>query len=67
MDFKIGDKVRHKFREHIHQNCEVVGIDKDRLPLIKVVENGVESELPWMDLEPIKIIINDRTINTSTT
>jgi hypothetical protein len=49
--FKIGDKVRHKFRDNKYQNCEIIEIRADRLPLIKVIENGVTSELPYMDIE----------------
>ena len=48
--FKVGDKVKHKFREMKYLNCEIVEIDENRLPLIKVVEDGEESELPYMDL-----------------
>jgi len=51
--FKIGDIVRHKFRETKYQNCEIIKISENRLPLIKVIEDGVESELPWMDLEKV--------------
>jgi hypothetical protein len=48
--FKIGDIVKHRFRETIYQNCKIVKINESRLPLISVVECGVKSELPWMDL-----------------
>ena len=48
--FKVGDKVKHKFREHKYQNCEVLPLKDDRLPFVQVIEDGVVHELPWMDL-----------------
>lgn len=51
--FKIGDKVKHMFREKKYQNCEIIEINEDRLPLIKVIEGSETSELPYMDLKHI--------------
>jgi len=52
--FKIGNKVKHKFRENKYLNCEIIEISENRLPLIKVIENGEISELPFMDITLIK-------------
>lgn len=52
--FKVGDNVKHRFRDAKHQNCEIIEISENRLPLIKVIENGIISELPYMDLVLIK-------------
>lgn len=52
--FKIGDKVRHKFRDKQYQNCEIIEISERRLPLIKVSIDGNlddTAELPYMDLQ----------------
>jgi hypothetical protein len=52
--FKVGDKVKHRFRDKKYLNCEIVEINENQLPLIKVSENGEISLLPWMDLVLIK-------------
>jgi hypothetical protein len=57
--FKVGDSVRHRFRENKYQRCKIIEINENRLPLIKVLcEDGFyksneESELPYMDLTKI--------------
>jgi len=49
--FKLGDKVKNKHREKTVQNCEIIEISEKRLPLIKVIENGEEHFIPYMDLQ----------------
>ena len=55
-DFKIGDKVRHKFRENKYQNCIIKEINEDKLPLILVEDNNGEHLLPYMDLDIILLV-----------
>jgi hypothetical protein len=50
--FKIGDNVKHKFRDKRYQNCEITEIREDRLPLIDVIdlETGEAHLFPYMDI-----------------
>ena len=48
--FKVGDLIKHKFRDMQYQNCRIIEINENRLPLIKVIDNEGISELPYMDI-----------------
>jgi hypothetical protein len=53
---KVGDNVKHKFRENKYQKGTIIAMEEYRLPLVKVLfEDGFygpneESEIPYMDL-----------------
>lgn len=50
--FKVGDKVKNKWRENTLQNCEIIEITEKRLPIILVIaEDGEEHIIPYMDME----------------
>ena len=50
--FKVGDKVKNKWREKTLQNCEIIEIRENRLPLIDVIdENGERRFIPHMDMQ----------------
>ena len=52
--FKVGDKVKNKWRENTLQNCEIIEISEKRLPNILVIaEDGEEHIIPYMDMELI--------------
>lgn len=52
--FKVGDKVRNKYREKTLQNCEIIEINEKKLPIIFVIaEDGEEHIIPYMDMELI--------------
>jgi len=49
---KLGDKVKNKWREKTLQNCKIIEISENRLPLIKVIaEDGEEHFIPYMDIQ----------------
>lgn len=53
--FKVGDKVKNKWMEKTLQNCEIVKIRENRLPLIDVIdENGESHFIPYMDMKLLK-------------
>ena len=60
---KKGDKVKHKFRENMYQNCTIIEVEEGCNGLIKIVcEDGFyggkeESTFPKQDL---KVVSNEK-------